>query len=69
MLTRGYQKSSSSILLTSLQLQEYLQMGRDKSRQIGEKAGARVQFGNSVRYNRKKIDAYIQSVTEDGHQL
>ena len=69
MLTRGYQKSSSSILLTSIQLQEYLQMGRDKSREIGQKAGARVQVGNSVRYNRKKIDAYIQSITEDEQQL
>lgn len=64
MKKKTYQQSNDSILLDSAQLKEYLQMGRDKSKEIAEKSGARVQFGRSTRYNRKKIDAYIDNVTE-----
>lgn len=64
MSVKNYQKSDTSILLTSTQLQEHVQLGRDRSRQLAEKADAIVHFGNSVRFNRKKIDAYLESISE-----
>ena len=43
-----------------------LDCGRSTATKIGVAAGARVQIGKSVRYSVAKVQAYLESLTDDG---
>lgn len=50
-------------LLDIKELCFYLSLGRNNASELGKEAGARVQFGTRVLYDRKKIDAWIDRKT------
>lgn len=45
-------------------LAELLSCGRNTADKIGKEAGARVQFGKSVRYSVAKVQAYLDSLAD-----
>lgn len=51
-------------LLTTKELMSYLGCERKKAVSIGEKAKAKVMFGRVFKWNRKKIEAYIDDLEE-----
>ena len=61
--TRG-NTSEKQMLVDTLGLQEMLCAGRPAAVQIGTNAGARVQSGRRVFWNVKKIQQYLDSVSE-----
>ncbi len=54
----------NQLLVDTLGLQEMLCAGRPAAVQIGTNAGARVQSGRRVFWNVKKIQQYLDSVSE-----
>lgn len=50
------------------ELQAYAAIGQSTARKLGESAGAAVKIGRRVLYDRKKIDAYIGSLSQKGEQ-
>lgn len=48
-------------------LMDYLQIGRNSALKFGEAAGARIQIGRRVLYDRKQIDRAIDAMTERGN--
>lgn len=52
------------ILVNTLGLQEILSCGRASAVDVGTKAGARVQFGRTVKWNVRKVQEYIDSISE-----
>lgn len=51
-------------LLNTDELMAYSGLGRNKSVELGDEIGARVQVGRRVLWDRLKIDQYINSLTE-----
>lgn len=51
-------------LLNTDELMAYSGLGRNKSVELGDEIGARVQVGRRVLWDRLKIDQYISSLTE-----
>ena len=45
-------------------LQAMLSLGRNTTAEIGEKAGAVIKIGRRRLYNVKKVEEYINSITE-----
>lgn len=45
-------------------LMEYLTLGEAKSKEFGEEAKAIVRYGRSVRYDRQKIDSFIEEIRD-----
>lgn len=45
-------------------LRGYVNLGRNNAMKLGENAGARVKIGKRVLYDRRKIDAYLDSLME-----
>ncbi len=48
-------------LFSTTELSDYLALGRNKSVEVGDKAGARIQVGRRVLWDKQKIDLYIDS--------
>lgn len=55
---------NSQILVDTLGLQEILSSGRPAAVRIGTEAGARVQAGRRVFWNVKKIQQYLDTISE-----
>lgn len=66
MRKRKERNNGNALYLDAQGLAEILCCGRNKADEIGKAAGARVQFGGMVRYSVAKVDAYLQSLTEQG---
>lgn len=50
-------------LFDTAELSDYLGLGRNKSVGFGDEAGARVQVGRRVLWDKRKVDLYIDSMT------
>lgn len=50
------------ILVNTNGLQALTQSGRPLAIKIGELAGAKVQIGKSVRWNRQKVEKYLNDI-------
>lgn len=50
-------------LFDTAELSDYLGLGRNKSVCFGDEAGARVQVGRRVLWDKRKVDLYIDSMT------
>lgn len=59
---RAERRKKMPRLLDVKKLMEYLSIGRDSARNIGEAAGAVIRIGSRVLYDRLKIDTYIDSM-------
>lgn len=53
-----------SRLMSTDELRAYTNLGRNKAMELGEKIGARVYIGKRVLWDRKKIDKYIDTLTD-----
>lgn len=53
------------LLVDTEGLKAITQMGKNTAIRIGTEAGARVQIGRSVRWNVRKIETYINSITAE----
>lgn len=51
-------------LLNTDELMSYIGLGRNRSVELGDRIGARVQIGRRVLWDRKKLDEYFNSLTE-----
>ena len=59
-------ETDNHIAVDIVKLQAMLGMGRNNAAIIGEKAGAVIKIGRRKLYNVKKVQAYIDSITENG---
>ena len=62
--TQNFEKIGESLLIDTPTLKNYLSSGRETALKIGTAAGARVQVGKRVLWNRNKITNYLQNLTE-----
>lgn len=53
---------TESRLFSINDLQQYLSLGRTRAQEIGNAAGAAVSVGRRKLYDRRKIDAYIDTL-------
>lgn len=58
--------TDNSRLVALPEYMEYISMGKNKAREFGEKIGALVMIGRSARFDLKKTDAYLNSITGQG---
>lgn len=56
--------AGDAILLDIQGLQDSLQCGRSTARRIAKEADAEIRIGRRCLYKRKKIEAYIENVSE-----
>ena len=54
-------------LLSTKELMDYLRIGRNNAMIFGAEAGARVQIGRRVLYDRRIIDKALDEITGAGH--
>lgn len=54
---------SKKILVNTMELQILLSCGRYSAVKIGEHAGARVEIGKRVLWNRSKVETYIKDIS------
>lgn len=52
-----------------LEAQGRYNLGARSIRELAEKANARIQIGRSVRYNFRRMDEYLESVSEGGNDV
>lgn len=50
--------------LTTEQLMDYLSMSKATVRKLGREAGAVVQYGRTLRFDREAIDTYLEAKKE-----
>lgn len=62
--TKAKRNTENQILVDTIGLQEMLSSGRATAVQIGTDAGARVQIGRRVFWNVRKVQEYIDSISE-----
>lgn len=62
--TRAKGKVENQMLVDTLGLQEMLSSGRPAAVKIGTEAGARVQSGRRVFWNVRKVQQYIDAISE-----
>ncbi|MEE1314097.1 MAG: hypothetical protein UHS41_10320 [Lachnospiraceae bacterium] len=62
--TKARENGNTKILVDTLGLQEMLCAGRPSAVRIGTEAGARVQAGRRVFWNVKKIQKYLDAISE-----
>lgn len=46
------------------QLMEYTTLGKSRAGELGRKSGAAIYVGRRVLYDKKKLDAYLESISE-----
>ena len=63
-MTRKSREDKKLLLVDTLGLQEILSSGRPAAVRIGTEAGARVQSGRRVFWNVKKIQQYLDAISE-----
>ncbi|MDD6290601.1 MAG: hypothetical protein PUA77_02240 [Lachnospiraceae bacterium] len=63
-MTRKSGEDKKPLLVDTLGLQEILSSGRPAAVRIGTEAGARVQSGRRVFWNVKKIQQYLDAISE-----
>lgn len=63
-MTRKSSEEKKPLLVDTLGLQEILSSGRPAAVRIGTEAGARVQAGRRVFWNVKKIQQYLDMISE-----
>lgn len=63
-MTRKSGEEKKPLLVDTLGLQEILSSGRPAAIRIGTEAGARVQAGRRVFWNVKKIQQYLDMISE-----
>lgn len=63
-MTRKSNENKAPLLVDTLGLQEILSSGRPAAVRIGTDAGARVQSGRRVFWNVKKIQQYLDTISE-----
>lgn len=63
-MTRKSGEEKKPLLVDTLGLQEILSSGRPAAVRIGTEAGARVQAGRRVFWNVKKIQQYLDMISE-----
>lgn len=66
MKKRKTRNNDNALYLDAEGLAAVLSCGRNKADEIGKAAGARVKFGGMVRYNIQMVDAFLQSLKEQG---
>lgn len=54
----------NSLLIDTEELKALVASGRKTAVEIGTAAGARVQIGRSVRWNREKVRMYLDTIAE-----
>jgi len=52
-------------LLGRRELQAYLGLGATKATRLGDEAGARINYGKRVLYDRKLLDQYIDRMNKE----
>lgn len=62
--TKSRGSAENKILVDTLGLQEMLCAGRPSAVRIGTDAGARVQSGRRVFWNVKKVQSYLDEISE-----
>lgn len=62
--TKARENGNTKILVDTLGLQEMLCAGRPSAVRFGTEAGARVQAGRRVFWNVKKIQKYLDAISE-----
>ncbi len=60
-----YDVIADPILVNTSVLQALTQSGRPLAVKIGELAGAKVQIGKSVRWNRQKVEKYLNDISSN----
>lgn len=58
-----YDIIDNPILVNTHALQALTQSGRPLAVKIGELAGAKVQIGKSVRWNKEKVEIYLNKIS------
>lgn len=57
-------ENTSKLAWSMAELQQALSCGRSTAEKIGTAAGARMKIGKRVLYNVKKIEEYLNSISE-----
>ena len=60
----NFSKVDNSLLVDTETLKSLVLSGRKTAIEIGIAAGARVQIGRNVRWNREKVRKYLDSIAE-----
>lgn len=60
----NFSKVDNSLLVDTETLKSLVSSGRKTAIEIGVAAGARVQIGRNVRWNREKVRKYLDSIAE-----
>lgn len=65
MRVRKSQNTGITARLMSIEeLRDYTNLGRNAAMELGAMAGARVNVGKRVLFDKKKVDAYINAIAE-----
>ena len=62
MRKRDIKKDTESRFFSMPELQAYLSVGESTVRKIAEASGAKIKIGRRALYDRRRIDAYIDSL-------
>lgn len=60
----NFSKVDNSLLVDTETLKSLVSAGRKTAIEIGNAAGARVQIGRNVRWNREKVRKYLDLIAE-----
>lgn len=52
-------------MLNTKELQSYIGLGRNNAMKLGEEAGAKVKLGKRVLWDKRKIDKYVDTLTNE----
>lgn len=58
------QNTTASRLMDTEELRAYTGLGRNSAMKLGEEIGAKVKVGKRVLWDRRKIDQYLDELTE-----
>ena len=61
------QNTTAGRLMDTEELRAYTGLGRNSAMMFGEEIGAKVKVGKRVLWDRKKIDRYLDRLTEVGN--
>ena len=60
------QSTTTSRLMDTEELMSYTGLGRNNAMKLGEEIGSKVRVGKRVLWDRKKIDKYLDELTDVG---